>query len=229
MQHLNKKTLVVGSRDSPLAKAQVGEVERELQKFHPNIFFEPLYVKTGGDLDQKTSLKTLEKSNFFTDTIDAMQLKGQCRITIHSAKDLPEPLATGLKCVALTKGVDGSDSLVTKESYDLYTLPFGSRIGTSSLRREETLRKYRPDLRFVDIRGSIEERLALLSSGKIDGVVIAEAALIRLQLTSLNRIILSGETAPLQGRLAVIVREEDEEMETLFACLATGSEDMINL
>ena len=143
-----------------------------------------------------------------------MQLQGQFRISIHSAKDLPEPLASGLKIVAITRGVDSSDVLVFNEE-----LRENAVIGTSSLRREATLREWRPDLRFFDIRGTTEERLAILDSGKIDGVVMAEAALIRLGLTHRKRIKLAGETATLQGRLAVIALDSDREMEDLFQCI----------
>jgi hydroxymethylbilane synthase len=79
------------------------------------------------------------------------------------------------------------------------------------------LRKWRPDLQCVDIRGNIEARLKLLDDGHLDGVVIAEAALIRLGLTHRTRMKLSGPAAYLQGQLAIVAREEDEEMADLFA------------
>ncbi len=76
-------------------------------------------------------------------------------------------------------------------------------------------------MRCVDIRGAIEKRLELLEQKEVEGVVVAEAALIRLGLTHLNRLKLPGQTAPLQGKLSIIARSEDEEMRTLFACLDT--------
>ena len=65
------------------------------------------------------------------------------------------------------------------------------------------VRKLYPDCQFIDIRGTIQERL----KKDVDGVVIAEAALIRLKLTHLKRIFLPGETAPMQGKLAIVCRE----------------------
>lgn len=199
----------IGARDSPLSRKQVEEVQKE----YLHLLFDPIYVKTIGDIDRTTSLRTLVKTDFFTREVDEMVLRGECRLGIHSAKDLPEPLPNGLKLVALTKGVDPSDSLVFRDGESLGA---GKVVATSSVRREEMVRLLFPDVDFVDIRGTIGERLAKLEKGEVDGVVIAEAALIRLELTYLNRIRLPGDTAPLQGRLAIIAREEDSEAYSLF-------------
>ena len=213
-------TITIGTRGSPLALVQVDEVLDELQQFHPNIRFDIRIVETSGDLDQKTSLKDIrEKSDFFTREIDRLQTSGGCRISIHSAKDLPQPLHSDLSIVALTKGVDPSDSLVIPDGESLETLPSGAQIATSSVRREEAVLELREDLTFVDIRGPIEKRIAELEFGRVDGVVVAEAALIRLGLTGLNRITLPGPTTEFQGQLAIIARKDDEEMQQLFSCL----------
>lgn len=205
--------IVVGARASPLSRVQVAELLRELQLTHPDTYFRPIYVNTTGDNDRKTSLRDLDKTDFFTRELDEMVLNQECRIAIHSAKDLPDPLPQGLKLIALTKGVDPSDSLVLREKERLDSI---TTVATSSARREESVRALRCDLKFVDIRGTILERLDQLYTNIVDGVVIAEAALIRLGLIHLNRLSLPGETAPLQGRLAVLAREEDMEMHSLF-------------
>lgn len=204
----------VGARDSKLSQVQVEEVLTELKQFHPHVKFSPFWVKTTGDKDLKTSLRSLDKTDFFTKELDQMLLEGKIRIAIHSAKDLPEPLPVGLSVVAITKGVDPSDSLVFHE------LPQGAKIGCSSERREKVLLHLRPDFRCVDIRGNIEQRLSLLDQGIVDGVVLAEAALIRLGLTHRRRIQLPGQAAPLQGKLAVVARTDDSEMMELFSCLS---------
>ena len=69
------------------------------------------------DKDQKTSLRFMENSNFFTKELDEMLVQGLFRISIHSAKDLPNPLADGLELIALTKGLDPSDSLVQSPAF----------------------------------------------------------------------------------------------------------------
>jgi len=209
----------VGARTSPLSQIQVQEVLNELNEHYPHVTFDMRLAVTTGDKDQKTSLRTLDKTDFFTKEIDKMLLKGECRIGIHSAKDLPDPLPAGLRVIALTKGVDSSDALVLQDNMTLETLPPQARIGTSSLRREETVRNLRADLRFPDIRGTIGQRLEKLFKGEMEGIVIAEAALIRLGLTHLNRILLPGPSTPYQGQLAVLARSDDDEIEKLFACI----------
>ncbi len=163
------------------------------------------------------------KTDFFTREIDALVLNKTCRIAIHSAKDLPEHIPDGLKIVAITRGIDPSDSLVLREYDTLESLKPGSIIATSSLRREEIVKTLRNDLCFRDLRGTIHKRLELLQNGEADGVVIAEAALLRLKLSCLNRIRLPGATTEFQGQLAILARNDDEEMEALFSPLDSRS------
>jgi hydroxymethylbilane synthase len=206
----------VAARDSLLSQVQVQEVFEELKKFHSEVRFETTFLKTTGDLDLKTSLTLLEKTDFFTREIDQLVLKGICDVGIHSAKDLPDPLPEGLERYALTQGVDPSDSLVLREGETLQSLPYGAKIGTSSLRRMQMIKIYREDAVAVDIRGNIQQRLQLLEEKKVDAVMMAEAALIRLKMTHLNRIHLQGDTAPLQGRLAVIGRKHENQIKRYF-------------
>lgn len=185
--------MLVGARSSPLSRAQVEEVRREF-----NLEFDVIWVETRGDKDKKSSLRGLEKTDFFTRELDQMVLVGQIDAAIHSAKDLPDPLPKGLTIAALSKGIDPRDSLVIRRE------PL-QVVATSSQRREEAVRTLFPNCTFVDLRGTIEERL----QKDVDGVVIAEAALIRLQLTHLKRILLPGFTVPLQGKLAIVCRENE--------------------
>lgn len=204
----------IGARGSNLSKAQVWEVLRELQVFHPSVTFEPMWITTKGDKDLNTSLRHMENSNFFTKEIDELQLAGLFRLSMHSAKDLPEPLPDGLTMVCLSKGLDPSDSLVQSA-----TFTEKGKIATSSLRREKTVLKLYPEAQIVDIRGTIEQRLAHLERGEIEGLVVAECALIRLGLTSLCRTTLPGPVATHQGQLAVIAQSDDAEMKELFSCI----------
>jgi hydroxymethylbilane synthase len=220
------KEIKVGARSSPLSKVQVEEVLKELHLHHPEIIFHPRYVSSTGDKNHHISLRTLSKTDFFTKEIDEMVLNGHCRIGIHSAKDLPDPLPEGLCLAALTEGLTLADALVMKPGMKLETLPQGAIIATSSERREEAVCKMRADLRFIDIRGTIGQRLAKLEEGAADGVVIAEAALIRLGLTHLTQIRIPGETVPFQGQLAIISRKDDEEIKQLFSCIDSRKKQM---
>jgi hydroxymethylbilane synthase len=201
----------VGARGSKLSRKQVEEVMGVL-----GIDYTAAFVETVGDRDLKASLGPMDKTDFFTREIDEMVLERKCDVGVHSAKDLPHPLPKGLKLIALTKGVDRSDSLVMRDGDHFEKLKSGAIIGSSSLRRDEIVKRLRPDVKCIEVRGPVDVRLAMLDRGEIDGLVVAEAALIRLGFTDRNRIILPGETAPLQGKLAVIGREEDQDMEALF-------------
>jgi hydroxymethylbilane synthase len=191
----------VGARDSPLSRAQVQEVQA-LVPFK----LVPVWVKTMGDRDKKTSLRSLKRTNFFTKELDEMLLRGEIDAAIHSAKDLPDPIPKGLKIAATTQGLDPRDSLVLRGD-----LRENMVVATSSVRREAAVLQLQKGVRFVDVRGTIHERLALVERGEVDGVVIAEAALIRLKLTHLKRVSLPGETAEGQGRLSILVREDDHD------------------
>jgi hydroxymethylbilane synthase len=209
----------IGARSSPLSRAQVEEVSRELLRHHPQLILEPVWAESPGDRDKTTSLREVEKSDFFTRDLDEMLLNHTIQIACHSAKDLPDPLCARIKIVALTRGIASQDALVLRPGATLETLQKGAVIATSSRRREEVVKKLRSDLTLIDLRGHIEERLSKLDKGEADGVVVAEAALIRLRLTHLNRIILAGETTPLQGRIAILARSNDLEAIHFMRCL----------
>ncbi|MGZ3633599.1 MAG: hydroxymethylbilane synthase [Parachlamydiaceae bacterium] len=212
--------ITVAARTSPLSKAQFSEVYQAIQSYHPNVTFEPIYIETYGDQDLQTSLRGLEKTDFFTREIDNTLLEGKCDIAIHSAKDLPNPLREGLTITALTQGIDSSDVLVLKEGYTPETLPTHAIIATSSERREESVRQLlNKEVDFIDLRGTIEKRLELITDGLADGIVVAKAALIRLNLIHLNHYLLPGPTAPLQGKLAIVTRSNDQKMIELFSCI----------
>lgn len=203
--------LTLAARSSPLSRAQVAE----FSTLFP-LSFETIWVETIGDKDRTTSLRSLDKTDFFTREIDQMLLSGKARLAVHSAKDLPSPMPNMLCVAALTAGLDPRDALVMKEGITLETLPQNARIATSSVRREESVRLLRGDFQFQDLRGTISERLQLLEQNAVDGVIVAEAALIRLKLLHLNRIYLPGDTTENQGRLAIVCRTDDEEMISYF-------------
>ena len=209
----------VCARKSKLSKVQVQEVMDQIDGDYTVD-----WIDTRGDFDLETSLELMDKTDFFTREIDKKVLNHDCDVGIHSAKDLPDPLPKGLQIIALTEGVDPRDSLVMREGERLDTLRKGAQIGASSFRRHQVIQGLRPDLRCIGIRGTVESRLDQLDRGQIDGLVVAEAALIRLKSTHRNRIVLPGKTASLQGQLAVVAREGDCAMQKRFRKLDSRRE-----
>lgn len=228
---LTNKVITVGARASKLSLKQVEEMVDAMRYHYPELCFAIYSAKTYGDCQQNISLRTLEKTDFFTKELDQWLLKGKCRISVHSAKDLPDPIPQGLQVIAITASLNSEDVVVFSQKYDLNNLPDGLTIATSSLNREQNILKQFPGAKVVDIRGTIDQRLEKVKNEEIDGVVIAKVALIRLGYNHLKMIKLEGDTTPLQGSLAVLARESDIEMKELFQvidarrglkCLYTG-------
>jgi hydroxymethylbilane synthase len=215
-----KRIFKIGTRSSPLALKQVQEVIELLRRFYPAIKVEIIGIDTCGDKDKTTPISEIEGSDFFTREIDEALLKGEIDFAVHSAKDLPESLREELVIAAITSSIDPYDVLVSKSGLKLDRLPYGAKIGTSSLRRRQQLKKYREDFKIVDIRGNIGERLNILDISDLDGIVIAAAGLIRLGLEDriIQRIPFNIlKPHPLQGCLAIEVRKNDRETIDLFA------------
>ena len=217
-----KKVLRVGTRTSPLALAQVREIAQVLKAVAPDVKFEIVGMDTMGDKDKKTPISGMEGTDFFTREIDRALLANQIDFAVHSAKDLADQIPEGIVIAATTRSVDPYDVLVSKNHLKLRDLPKGARVGTSSERRKAQLKAYRPDLKLVDIRGTMGERLDKLFSEDLDAIVIAGAGLIRLGLGRriTERISLDIlKPHPLQGSLAVAVRAEDKELKNFFGKL----------
>lgn len=212
----------VGTRTTSLALKQVDEVLEGLRKFYPGVNAQIIGIDTYGDKDKVTPISDMEGTDFFTREIDEALLKGKIDFAVHSAKDLPESLAAGLCIAAITKSIDPFDALVSKHNLELSQLPFGAKIGSSSQRRKTQLKQYREDFNIIDIRGNIEERIRTLDNSSLDAIIVAACALLRLGQE--NRItqripveILS--THPLQGALAITVRQDNKELIDLLGVL----------
>ena len=202
--------------------AQVREIAQALKTVAPDVELKIIGMDTVGDKDKKTPISEMEGTDFFTREIDRALLTNRIDLAVHSAKDLPDVIPEGIVIAATTRSVDLYDVLVSKDHLKLRDLPKGARVGTSSERRKNQLRAYRPDLNLVDIRGTMGERLDKLFSEDLDAIVIAGAGLIRLGLGHRITERISFDILkphPLQGSLAVAVRAGDEELKTLFGKL----------
>ena len=208
------QNLTIGSRNSQLAQVQVREVFDLLAQKGVRSNYSPVTFKTKGDKDKVTSLTTNPADDFFTDTLDMAVLSGKIDIAIHSAKDLPQHLREGLSIFALTQSLDETDAFVGCAR--LSRLRKGAKIGTSSLLRKAAIEREFPHLKVVDIRGTIQERIAQIESGRVDGVIIATCALKRLGLVYLIKEILPYEATPLQGQLAVVGKTSDQGLREIF-------------
>ena len=204
------RAIKIGIRPSLLALKQAQEAIGLLEKEYPGATFEILKIDTPGDRDKATPLSEVDGSDFFTRDIDEALLAGKVDVAVHSSKDLPEILPQGLKILFETESISRFDVLVSKGAHKFTELALSSRIGASSLRRKKEVKGLRPDLEIVDARGTIEERLSLVDSGKIDALIVAHSALIRLELEHRVSEIFPLDifnTHPKQGCLSIVARE----------------------
>lgn len=211
--------LVVGTRGSNLALIQTNWVIEQLKKTNPNIEFEVKIIKTKGDLIKDLPLDKIGDKGIFVKEIEKSLLDKKIDIAVHSMKDMPSYLPKGLKFTYSPIREDARDVLIFKDGYKtIDDLPKGAKIGTGSKRRKYQLLKYRPDLEIVPIRGNIEMRIKKIETENLDGVVLAAAGLKRAGLESKIDYYIPIDVmvpAPAQGILAIEIRENDKETETI--------------
>jgi hydroxymethylbilane synthase len=175
----------IGSRKSQLALVQTHWVQEQLQLRFPNTRFDVETMSTQGDIILDVALAKIGDKGLFTKELEVGMLQGSIDFAVHSLKDLPTRLPDGLMLGCVTERENPADALVVNEKfkgYQLATLPEGSVIGTSSLRRLAQLRHHFPHLVFKDVRGNVNTRLAKLDAGEYDALILAAAGLQRLNM-----------------------------------------------
>lgn len=208
--------IIVGSRKSPLAIAQTNYVITKLKSKHQDIHFEILHVSTEGDEDYKEELGTPKRGkDAFTKKIEQKLLTQGIDLAVHSLKDLPTQLPPELTLGSVPTREDPRDALISPKNLGLRELPTGGKVGTSSLRRKVQLQAARPDLELVELHGNIGTRIAKMQANGLDGIILATAGLIRLDLSGQISEILDTDLmlpAVGQGALAVEVRKNDSHI-----------------
>ena len=203
--------LIAGTRGSNLARRQTQTVVDLLQKNYPVLEIETRIIKTKGDRILDKPLAQIGGKGLFTKELEVSLAKREIDFAVHSLKDLPVEMPPDLTIGAyLTRDLP-NDVLVSKGNLSLTDIPRQGIIATGSLRRKFQLLKYRSDLRIVDIRGNIETRLRKFEENDWDGLILAHAALKRLEKTELISDVISQEIiypAVGQGIIAVECRDE---------------------
>jgi hydroxymethylbilane synthase len=221
---LQSQPLQIGTRGSPLALWQAEDVRQRLRAAHglPADLVRLSIITTSGDRIQDKPLREFGGKGLFTKEIDEALLDGRVDLAVHSMKDLPTTLSPGLRIACVLPREDVRDAFVSNKADGLSALPSGSVVGTSSLRRQAQVRRVRPDLEVIDLRGNVETRLRKLADGVADATIVALAGLKRLGLDDCVTSILSTEEmlpAVAQGAIAVVCRDGDEKVEALLKAL----------
>lgn len=197
-------TLRLGTRRSALAMAQAHLVADAIQALTGGPV-ELIEITTHGDVSAEP-LERIGGTGVFVSALRDAVLSGGVDLAVHSYKDLPTAPARGLVIAAVPAREDPRDVLVARDGRKLADLPAGAVVGTGSPRRAAQLRATRPDLDIRPIRGNVDTRIRLVSSGDVDAVVLARAGLARLgRLDEVAQVLDVDEMlpAPAQGALAV--------------------------
>ena len=203
---------IVGARGSKLSQAQTNWVISELQKIDSSLSFEFKTITTKGDTDTRP-LFAMEQRGIFEKEIDRAVFEKEVDFAVHSLKDVPSQLDENLIIACIPKREAINDVLITRDGFDIDSIPSNSVIGSSSLRRAVQITRKRPDLNVKPVRGNIETRINKVVDGKFDGVVLAQAGITRLGTSvKLSKLSLDDfPPSPGQGALAIVCREDDSK------------------
>jgi hydroxymethylbilane synthase len=177
-------------------------------------------IRTSGDRIQDRPLSEAGGKGLFTKEIEDALLAGSIELAVHSAKDMPTVLPDGLTLAACLPREDVRDVFISRRAATLRDLPQGAVIGTASLRRQAMVKRLRPDVSVVTLRGNVETRLKKLEAGEVDATLLALAGLKRLGLADAATAILDvDEFLPAvgQGAIAIETRENDARTRDLLA------------
>jgi hydroxymethylbilane synthase len=207
-------TLRLGTRGSRLALAQAREAASALARVLGAGSVELVEIRTAGDAmsERRPVGNVVVGDGQFTGELERALVDRRIDVAVHSLKDLPTVSHPALRLGAILERGDPRDCLLSRHPGGLDGLPFGARIGTSSVRRAAQLAAARVDLVARPIRGNVDTRLRRLDAGEYDALLLAAAGLDRLgvPVAEDDRLALDLMLpAPGQGALALQVRADD--------------------
>lgn len=219
----------IGTRGSKLALIQTEWVRQQLINAYPEHTFEIVVVKTKGDQIQDRPLDKIGDKGIFVKEIEQRILDGILDMGVHSMKDMPSLPQKGLLFTKTMKKEDNRDALILKNVTSLESLKKNAVIATGSNRRSYQLKKLRPDLHIVGIRGNVDTRIQKMEDGDIDGLVMAAAGLHRLGLQDkITQYFAVEDMVPAcaQGALAIEIKEDNQELLEMLNALYDEASDI---
>jgi hydroxymethylbilane synthase len=214
--------IIIATRESPLAMWQAEHVQARLRALHPGARVELLGMTTRGDQILDRALSAVGGKGLFIKELEVALLDGRAHLAVHSLKDVPMELAPEFRLAAVMEREDPRDCFVSTRFASLDELPAGSKVGTSSLRRELMLRIRYPRLTVLPVRGNVNTRLAKLDRGDFDALIMAAAGLKRLGFADRIRQVLPTSLflpAPGQGALGIEVTSASDAAAAVVAPL----------
>jgi len=216
------KKLVIASRESALAMWQARHIQSRLQALYPDTEVSILGMTTTGDQILDTPLAKVGGKGLFVKELETALADGRADLAVHSMKDVPMNLPDGFMLAATGEREDARDAFVSNDYATLESLPPGSIVGTSSLRRQSQLQARFPQLKIESLRGNLQTRLRKLDEGQYAAIILAAAGLIRLELGHRIRQFISPEQsipAVGQGALGIEISASRPDMLAVLAPL----------
>lgn len=211
MTSTDKKTLRLGTRASALATTQSGMIADRLRA-EWGVEIELVHISTEGDRSSEP-LAQIGGTGVFVAALREALVRGEIDLAVHSLKDLPTAAHPDLVVAAIPPRVDPRDVLIARDGLTLGELPQGARVGTGSPRRQAQLNALGLGIEVAPLRGNVDTRIGKVTSGELDGVLLARAGLLRLgRADEATEIIdpLQMLPAPGQGALACECRADDD-------------------
>jgi hydroxymethylbilane synthase len=208
------ESLIIATRESPLALAQANHVKSELESVIPGLSVTLLGMTTRGDQILDKPLAKIGGKGLFIKELEVALHEGRAHLAVHSLKDVPMVLPKGFILAAILPREDARDAFVSSKYASLAAMPAGAIVGTSSLRRAAVLKRAYPTLTYAAVRGNVNTRLAKLDSGEFDAIILAAAGLIRLGMKSRITMCIPIEEslpAPGQAALGIEIVSDDED------------------
>jgi hydroxymethylbilane synthase len=202
----------LGTRRSALATAQATQFADALRALGHEV--ELVQIVTTGDVN-RAPVEQIGGTGIFVSALRDALLANEIDVAVHSLKDLPTAPVDGLTIGAVPVREDPRDVLVARDGLGLGELQTGALVGTGAPRRVAQLEALGLGLELTGIRGNVDSRIAMVTQGKLDAVVLARAGLARLgRLSEITETLdpIQVLPAPGQGALAIECRTDDAEV-----------------
>ncbi len=216
------KKLVIASRESALAMWQAEHIQARLQALYPETEVTILGMTTTGDQILDSPLARIGGKGLFVKELEQALADGRADLAVHSMKDVPMHLPLGFALAAIGEREDPRDAFVSNNYPNLESLPAGSIVGTSSLRRQSQLQARFPALKVESLRGNLQTRLRKLDEGQYAAIILAAAGLKRLGLEDrIREAIDPDQSIPAvgQGALGIEINAERHDLLDILAPL----------
>lgn len=212
---MNKYT--VATRGSKLALIQTEIVTDNLHRHYPTVKYDVVKIKSSGDINKNKLLFSVDEKGLFEKEVDRAVLEEEADFAVHSIKDIPTDIGDELVVASILKREKPNDVLIGKSKSRIESLKPNCHVGTSSLRRAVQIKRKNPYVKVIPIRGNVESRVRKCIEGPFDALVLAEAGLKRLNLTSFIVQRFNHRDfvpAPGQGAIGIVCRKDNKNLIT---------------